>query len=75
MKKSSIYNPNEAQIVMQFCKSLVEKQNYTADNIGIITPYQRQVQHFTELLADWYIKKLIFTISNKLMHATKLLKN
>ena len=49
---------------MRFCKRLMEKQNYTADNIGIITPYQRQVQHLTELLANKYIylQKLLLYI-------------
>ena len=40
---------------MQFCKSLVQKQKYTAENIGIITPYQRQVIHLKELLAKQYV--------------------
>jgi senataxin len=49
----SIYNPIEAKYVITLCES-IQKKNYKY-SIGIITPYQRQVQYIKELLS---LKKL-----------------
>ena len=51
-----IYNPKEAEVIMEFCRTLMNKKitidsvQIKATNIGIITPYQRQVHYLRDLL-------------------------
>ena len=45
----SLYNPVEANMVLKLCKLLIYFKSSANLSIGIITPYQRQVQHLKEL--------------------------
>ena len=51
----SIYNPIEAETILEFCKILMKKNlRLNSESIGIITPYQRQVQHLRDLFSKKY---------------------
>lgn len=45
----SIYNPVEAEAIIELCKYFIRKRNDLS--VGIISPYQRQTQYLKELLA------------------------
>lgn len=45
----SVFNPVEADHILEFGKYLCGK--YTKLSIGLITPYQKQVNHLKDLLA------------------------
>ena len=45
----SWYNPNEASMAFELCSNLLDAKSSANLSIGIITPYQRQVQHLKEL--------------------------
>ena len=46
---SSLYNPQEASMTLKLCNYLRKAKSSASMSIGIITPYQRQVQYLKDL--------------------------
>ena len=52
-----IFNPKEAEYVLGLCSHLVKRKK-THLSIGIITPYQRQVQHLKDLFSNNHLSHI-----------------
>ena len=55
-KSPSYFNPEECSLAVQYVKDLLEVKHVKPKDIGIISPYRRQVQKIRTLLQKKGIK-------------------